>query len=125
MKLSELQSIYINSLQNTAFANPNYRSENLKVKLKKSYGEKISFASLASTGKFETCFVYSSAIDIPALVQLTYQASNDEKLTDVALSLNHMIASKFKASELPRLREISGKTSTGLQGKAHSSRAND
>ena len=43
--------------------------------------------------------MYSSAIDVAALVQLTYQVSNDEKLTDVALSLNHMIASKFKASE--------------------------
>ena len=70
IKLSDLRSIYVKGLEDTAFSNPNYRSENLKVKLKNTYGEKITFAPIGSSGKFQTCLVYSSAIDVGALVKL-------------------------------------------------------
>ena len=38
VKLNELREIYVSKLAETEFSNPNYRSENLKVNLEKTYG---------------------------------------------------------------------------------------
>ena len=43
VKLNELREIYVSKLAETEFSNPNYRSENLKVNLEKTYGKKIMF----------------------------------------------------------------------------------
>ena len=44
VKMNELREIlYISKLAETEVSNPNYRSENLKVNLEKTYGKKIMF----------------------------------------------------------------------------------
>jgi hypothetical protein len=48
------RSIYVSRLAETEFSNPNYRSENLKVNLEKTYGKKIMFIKMETHGKFES-----------------------------------------------------------------------
>ena len=52
VKLNELKEIYVSKLAETEFSNPNYRSENLKVNLEKTYGKKIMFIKMETHGKF-------------------------------------------------------------------------
>ena len=40
VKLNELREIYVSKLAETEFSNANYRSENLKVNLEKTYGKR-------------------------------------------------------------------------------------
>ena len=64
VKLNELREIYVSKLAETEFSNPNYRSENLKVNLEKTYGKKIMFMKMETHGKFESYLVASSDIDL-------------------------------------------------------------
>jgi hypothetical protein len=59
-----LHIIYVSKLAETEFSNPNYRSENLKVNLEKTYGKKIMFIKMETHGKFESYLVASSDIDL-------------------------------------------------------------
>jgi hypothetical protein len=55
VKLNELRKIYVSKLAETEFSNPNYRSENLKVNLEKTYGKKIMFIKMETHGKQLIC----------------------------------------------------------------------
>ena len=64
IKLSDLRSTYVKSLEKTAFANPKYRSENLKAKLIKCYNEHLSFVQLGSQGKYQSSLVYNPLLTL-------------------------------------------------------------
>ena len=71
-------------LAETEFSNPNYRSENLKVNLEKTYGKKIlvMFIKMETHGKFESYLVASSDIDLESAIRCAYDlGSADRKLT--------------------------------------------
>jgi hypothetical protein len=57
VKLNEPMEIYVSKLAETEFSNPNYRSENLKVNLEKTYGKKIMFIKMETHEKFESYLV--------------------------------------------------------------------
>jgi hypothetical protein len=54
VKLNELREIYVSKSAEREFSNSNYRSENLKVNLEKTYGKKIMFIKMETHGKFES-----------------------------------------------------------------------
>ena len=99
IKLSDLRTTYVKSLEKTAFANPKYRSENLKAKLIKCYNEHLSFVQLGSQGKYQSSLVYKSSIDTGSLVRLTYELSSADRLSTMALQLYDSITEKFKTTE--------------------------
>ena len=99
IKLSDLRTTYVKSLEKTPFANPKYRSENLKAKLIKCYNEHISFVQLGSQGKYQSSLVYKSSIDTGSLVRLTFELSSADRLSTMALQLYESISEKFKTTE--------------------------
>ena len=102
IKLSDLHNIYVARLDKTPFSNQSYRSEKLKAKLTKSYNEKISFVQLGNKGRYQSCLVYTSSIDVGSLVQMTYELSSADKISDAALQLYSSIINRFKTSEAAR-----------------------
>ena len=88
MKLDHLRETYVNHLRKTEYSNEGYRSEKLKAKLLKHYGEKISFQSLTtSTGPFQSYLVFNSKADLGKAVMQAYLLGKADKTRDVALSL--------------------------------------
>jgi hypothetical protein len=67
--LNELREIYVSKLAETEFSNANYRSENLKVNLEKTYGKKIMFIKMET---FESYLVASSDIDLESAIRCAY-----------------------------------------------------
>ena len=99
IKLSDLVDKYIDALHDTSHPNPFYRTEKLKNKLQKSYPQSLSFVALPKKGQFRSMLVYSSDIDVDALIHMTYDLSNSDKVKEVALSLRNDIFSAYAASE--------------------------
>ena len=87
MKLTDLCKIYIDSLQLTEFPNPNFRGENLKVKLEshKTYKDRLAFCMLKSTGNFQTYIVYSSDIDVNNAVRCAYELASTDMLKEAGI----------------------------------------
>ena len=54
VKLSQPRGLYVDKLEETECANPNYRDENLKTNLEKKYNIKIKFTKM---GKFTSYLV--------------------------------------------------------------------
>jgi hypothetical protein len=84
--LNELRKIYVSKLAETEFSNPNYRSENLKVNLEKTYGKKIMFIKMETHGKFESYLVASSDIDLESAIRCAYDLGNADKIGDTCSS---------------------------------------
>ena len=102
IKLSDLLETYVTRLETTPYANPKYRSDNLKAKLVKCYDENLSFVQLGSQGKYQSSLVYKSSIDISSLVRLTYELSSADRISKMALQLYESIIDKFKTTEAYR-----------------------
>ena len=68
IKLSDLRETYVGRFEKTLFANPKYRSDNLKENLIKCYNCHLSFAQLGSQGKFQSSLVYKTSINTDSLV---------------------------------------------------------
>jgi hypothetical protein len=100
VKMTDLLQQYVSKLQESPFPNPNYRSENLVAKLKKSYPQSLSFAQFAKTGEFQ--FVYSSAISAETAVCKAYELSITESTRDVALHLRNEVKNAFESSDALR-----------------------
>ena len=77
MKLSQLRDLYVLHLQETQFANPNYRGEKLKSKLERysDYQGLLDFCPVGAGGKFRSYLVFNSKMDISDAIR-TSQASN-------------------------------------------------
>ena len=84
VKLNELREIYVSKLAETEFSNPNYRSENLKVNLEKTYGKKIMFIKMETHGKFESYLVASSDIDLESAIRCAYDLGSADTIGDTA-----------------------------------------
>ena len=97
VKMTYLLEKYTDYLQKTPHPNPNYRSEKLKLKLQKSYPSSLSFVTLNK--KFQSSLVYSTNTDNDALVQTTYDLSNEDKEQDVASQLRSDIITTFQQSD--------------------------
>ena len=88
VKLNELREIYVSKLAETEFSNPNYRSENLKVNLEKTYGKKIMFIKMENHGKFESYLVESA-------IRCAYDLGSADKIGDTASLLRQKINDMF------------------------------
>ena len=84
IKLKDLCSIYIESLDRTSHPNPFYRSENLKVKLEKHYRDSISCCPL---GPFKSYIIYSKDIDVAAAMKYSYELGTKDVMKETA---NHL-----------------------------------
>ena len=102
IKLSDFRETYVRRLEKTLFANPKYRSDNLKEKLIKCYNEHLSFVQLGSQGKFQSSLVYKSSINTGSLVRMTYELSSTNRLSTLALQLYDSIIEQFKTTEAYR-----------------------
>ena len=93
IKLSELSSIYIGSLQHTDFANPNFRGENLKAKLEKheKYKESLAFCRLHRTGNFQTYIVYNADSGTSDAVRCANELGSLDMVQESGRYLHRMI----------------------------------
>ena len=70
--MTDLRDLYIEQLSKTRFANQNYRSETLKMRLEKHevYSEKLSVVSLnRKEGKLQSALVFSNDLDLATAVR--------------------------------------------------------
>ena len=96
MKLTDLTEQYIQALSQTSHPNLNYRSENLRTKLEKTYPESLTFVTVQQKGAFQSTLVYSSIIDSNMLIQNIYDMSSLDCIKDVSLMLRKDIISAYK-----------------------------
>ena len=89
MKLTDLRDIYITDLANSAFSNPDYRSEKLKSKLEKAYRGKIVFCPLGVGVKLHSQLVYSLELKLECAVHCAFLLGTADNVTDVATTLRH------------------------------------
>lgn len=107
MKMTDLRNLYIEHLSKTPFANSNYRSETLKMRLEKHevYSKVLSIVSLDRwSGKLQSALVFSNALDLPTAVRNSFylRKESSEKMDDVALQLHQIIKDAFlKADDMP------------------------
>ena len=97
VKLNELREIYVSKLAEREFSNPNYRSENLKVNLEKTYGKKIMFINIETHWKFESYLVASSDIDLESAIRCAYDLACADKIGDNASLLRQEINDMFES----------------------------
>jgi hypothetical protein len=97
VKLNELREIYVSKLAEREFSNPNYRSENLKVNLEKTYGKKIMFIKMETHGKFESYLVASSDIDLESAIRCAYDLGCADKIGDNTSLLRQEINDMFES----------------------------
>ena len=101
--LSSLRLMYIAKLDETRFANSNFRSEKLKRKLEKhpTLGPKLVFTKVQpqQSKVWPFYLVYSSSISVDEAVTAAYQLASKDAIKDVALLLRGIIQRAFKESE--------------------------
>ena len=91
VKLNDLLQVYISDLANTEFPNPNYKAQALKVKLEKSYNEKLSFSLMENKGTFPTYLVFSTDIGVQLAMRCAYELGTKDVLLEVANLLRQII----------------------------------
>eukprot|EP00794_Sanderia_malayensis_P002103 gene2103-2388_t len=103
VRLSELTKSYVHRLEETKFANPSYRTENLKKKISNTYSDKVGFVALdRARGKFQTDLVYSTETNLGTAIKNGYTLGSADHVRDVGLFLRNAISNAFeKANELP------------------------
>ena len=85
VKRTHLRDMYVQHLSDTAFANPNYKTQTLKSKLirQENYKEKILFVSLDRTGgQFQSDLVFSNNISLSEAVKNGYLLGCSDILQD-------------------------------------------
>jgi len=106
IQLSSLRLIYVAKLDETAFANSNYRSEKLMRRLEKHthLGTKLSFNKVESDeqGFISFYLVYSSSLTVGEAVSQVYKVATKDSIKEVALMLRGIIRRAFKeGKDLP------------------------
>ena len=103
VRLSELTKSYVHHLEETKFANPSYRTENLKRKISNTYSDKVGFVALdRARGKFQTDLLYSTETNLGTAIKNGYMLGSADHVRDVGLFLRNAISNAFeKANELP------------------------
>lgn len=101
LKLSELRDLYVSHLQSTPFANPDYRSENLKLKLErhKDYQEVLGFCPVKSGGKFQSYLVFNTKTDLRNAISASYLLGRSGRVKDLAGQLKNEVVSAFKKTD--------------------------
>ena len=92
VKLSELQKIYTESLDESEHSNPRFRNENLKAKLIKKYNNQIMFCEMGSSGKYQSSIVFNSSLDIKTAVMQAYVFGSSDAIKDVGNLMHNKIA---------------------------------
>ncbi|KAJ8278413.1 hypothetical protein GJAV_G00087350 [Gymnothorax javanicus] len=100
VKLTDLlNTYYITALEETQFANPEFRSRKLKGKLEHLYRGKIALCKLESKGEFITQVVYNADMKLVETVQKAFLLDNKDTLTEIALYLRNVILDAFDKSD--------------------------
>lgn len=101
LKLSDLRDLYISHLQETQFANPNYRGENLKTKLERceDYQGILGFCPAGADGKFMSYLVFNSKMDISNAIRASYRLGQSDKVREVARLLKDEVINKYKTTD--------------------------
>ena len=111
VELSELRERYREELSKSKFANPNYRAEKLKSKLKKHevIGKDIAFAALDDGGKFTSEIVFNKSMNLVYAIELAYRQEANDSVEEVASQLRRSILHAFRNSKkLPCRRAMGG-----------------
>lgn len=100
--LSSLRLMYIAKLDETRFANANFRSDRLKRKLEKHpiLGPKLVFTKVQpQNSSWPFYLVYSFSISVDEAVTQAYHLASRDAIKDVALLLRGVIERAFKESK--------------------------
>ena len=89
VKLIYLTEVYNHSLHKST-AGSEYRRENLKLKIVKHYGDKLSFCPL---GNFKTYLVYSSRIPIERAMISCFELGTKDTVKEVGIQLHQVCIS--------------------------------
>ena len=94
LKLADLRQVYILYLEKTEHINLNYQNEKLKTKLEghDPFKRKLLFCDM---GIFQTCIVYSSAIDVHTAVKLAFQLGTTDVIKKPGLHLQETILNEY------------------------------
>ena len=95
LKLTDLRKAYINSLEGTDYANPDYRAEKLKAKLEVHFKDRIAICQLDAKGRFESQLVYNSKMTLKTAVKTAYSIGGTNVLTEAALYLRNAVLTAF------------------------------
>ena len=87
LKRSELTAFYNLRLEDNGLKNPDYRGENLKIKLKKHFEEKLSFCSL---GNFRTYIVYHADVSLEHVMRCCYELGCKDTIKEAGLQLHQV-----------------------------------
>ena len=92
-KLAYLRELYVNSLSNTDFANPNYRSANLRNKLTvdKRINDLIGFECITVGKTFPLYIVFSTSIGLGEAIGKAYKLAHQDMHKKVAMELANSI----------------------------------
>ena len=97
LKLTELREVYNDSLNNTPYANSDYRSEKLKDKIENhpTFSKQVSFLSLNNTSKFESHLVYNSRTSVETALHEAYTLGNLNAHENMAKHIHSAILERF------------------------------
>ncbi len=90
------------ALEETKFANPSFRAENLKKKISNTYSDRVGFVALdRARGKFQSDLVNSTETNLGTAIKHGYMLGSADHISDVGLFRRHSISNAFeKAHEL-------------------------
>lgn len=104
VQLRSLCNLYMETLENQGFPNPEYRSEKLTRRLQgdRDISHELAFSKVPHRGCIESSLVYSSKITVDEAVGRAYKLGTTNQLQEAALTLHSLIIKSFKESkELP------------------------
>jgi hypothetical protein len=101
VKLSDLQSLYVATLESTPFPNPNYRGDKLKIKLESTFADRIAFCPLNINGQYKSQLVYSLDMKLETAVLNSFVLGARDTLSETAKLLRQSVMDAFEnAGEL-------------------------
>jgi len=98
VRVSDLHLIYVSHLNETQFANPNYRGEKLKSKLERDYHGRISFCPIGSESRFSSYLVFNMNMDLTEAIKSSYQLRQQDQLKEVADIIRDEVIQKYQDS---------------------------
>ncbi len=104
VQLRSMCNLYMKTLENQGFPNPEYRSEKLARRLQedKVISHEFTFSKVQHRGCIESNLIYSSSITVDEAVGCAYKLGTADQLQEAALTLHSHIIKAFKESkELP------------------------
>lgn len=101
VQLRSMCNLYMKTLENQGFPNPEYRSEKLARRLQgdKDISHELTLSKVQQHGCIKSNLIYSSSITVDEAVGCAYKLETADQLQEAALTLHSHIIKAFKESK--------------------------